>query len=446
MNSDLSDPAFWHRFQFGFTLIYHYLFPQLTMGLAWFIVYWKWKALRTGEERYARASRFWAKIFGLNFSVGVVTGIPMEFQFGTNWSAFSKYSGEIIGQTLAMEGLFAFFLESAMIGALVWGEKRLGPRNHFLAAVGVAVGSWLSAYFILVTNAFMQHPVGYVVAPDGSLLLGNIWAYLLNPWAIVQFSHNQAAALVTGSFVVTALGAFYMLGEKYHEQARLYLKHGTIVGLVASLLVAFPTGDRQAKMVARYQEVSLAAMEGRFESGTMAGIHLIGQPDVRLRRLDNPIEIPGMLSFLAYGTFHSDVRGLDAFSQDTWPDNIDLLYYAFHIMAGLGTIFILIMLLAAVYLFLGRLETNRTLLWVLMLAFPFPYIANTVGWMTAELGRQPWLVYGLFRTNQGFSKVVSPGNTIFTVIGFCGLYFVLGLLFLFLVGREIAHGPEETHG
>jgi cytochrome bd ubiquinol oxidase subunit I len=446
MNSGLSDPAFWHRFQFGFTLVYHYLFPQLTMGLAWFIVYWKWKALRTGEERYAQAARFWAKIFGLNFSVGVVTGIPMEFQFGTNWSAFSKYSGEIIGQTLAMEGLFAFLLESAMIGALVWGEKRLGPRNHFVVAVGVAVGSWLSAYFILVTNAFMQHPVGYTVAADGSLLLGNIWAYLNNPWAIVQFSHNQAAALVTGSFVVAALGAFYMLGEKHHEQARLYLKNGTIAGLIASLLVAFPTGDRQAKMVARYQEVSLAAMEGRFESGTMAGIHLIGQPNVRLHRLDNPIEIPGALSFLAYGTFHSNVRGLDAFPENTWPDNIELLYYAFHIMAGLGTIFIGVMGLSAIYLFLGRLETNRTLLWVLMLAFPFPYIANTVGWMTAELGRQPWLVYGLFRTNQGYSSAVSAGTTIFTVIGFCGLYFVLGLLFLFLVGREIAHGPGETHG
>jgi cytochrome d ubiquinol oxidase subunit I len=446
MNSNLSDPAFWHRFQFAFTLVYHYLFPQLTMGLAWFIVFWKWKALRTGEERYARAARFWAKIFGLNFSVGVVTGIPMEFQFGTNWSAFSKYSGEIIGQTLAMEGFFAFFLESAMIGALVWGEKRLGPRNHFLVAIGVAVGSWLSAYFILVTNAFMQHPVGYTVAADGSLLLGNIWTYLLNPWAIVQFSHNQAAALVTGSFVVTALGAFYMLGEKHHDQARLYLKYGTIAGLFASLLVAFPTGDRQAKIVARYQEVSLAAMEGRFESGSMASLNLIGQPNVRERRLDNPIVLPGMLSFLAYGTFHGNVRGLDAFPQNTWPDNIELLYYSFHIMAGLGTIFIGIMMLSAVYLFLGRLESNRSLLWVLMLAFPFPYIANTVGWMTAELGRQPWLVYGLFRTQQGYSNVVSNGSTIFTLIGFCGLYFVLGMLFVFLVGREIAHGPGEAHG
>jgi cytochrome bd ubiquinol oxidase subunit I len=446
MNPNLSDPAFWHRLQFGFTVTYHYLFPQLTMGLAWFIVFWKWMALRTGEERYAKAARFWAKIFGLNFSVGVVTGIPMEFQFGTNWAAFSKYSGEVIGQSLAMEGMFAFLLESAMIGALVWGEKRLGPRTHFLVAVGVAVGSWASAYFILVTNAFMQHPVGYAVGSDGSLHLANIGVYLMNPWAWVEFAHNQAAALVTGSFVVTALGAFYMLGDKNHEQARVYLKYGTVVGLVASILVAFPTGDRQAKMVARYQEVSLAAMEGRFQSGPMADIDLIGQPDIPEHRLDNPIVVPGALSFLAFGTFHSNVRGLEAFPENTWPDNIVLLYYSFHIMAGLGTIFIAVMGLAAIYLLFGRLESNRRLLWILMLAFPFPFIANTAGWMTAELGRQPWLVYGLFRTRQGFSQAVGSGTTIFTLIGFCGLYFVLGLLFLFLVGREISHGPEAVHG
>jgi cytochrome bd ubiquinol oxidase subunit I len=446
MNSDITDPAFWHRFQFAFTLIYHYLFPQLTMGLAWFIVFWKWQALRTGEERYAQAARFWAKIFGLNFSIGVVTGIPMEFQFGTNWSAFSRYSGEVIGQTLAMESMFAFLLESALVGALVWGERRLGPRQHLLVAVGVAVGSWLSAYFILVTNAFMQHPVGYTVAPDGSLLLGNIWAYLFNPWAAVEFAHNQSAALVTGSFVVTALGAFYMLAGRHREQARLYLKHGAIAGLVASMLVAFPTGDRQAKYVARYQEVALAAMEGRFASGSMAAIDLIGQPNVRQRRLDNAISIPGALSFLAYGGFHQDVHGLAEFPENTWPDNVELLYYSFHIMAGLGTLFILLMGLAVLCLLLGRLETTRPLLWILMLAFPFPYIATTVGWMTAELGRQPWLVFGLYRTQQGFSPAVSSGTTIFTLIGFCGLYFCLGVLFLLLAGREIAHGPEEVHG
>jgi cytochrome d ubiquinol oxidase subunit I len=442
METALTDPAFWHRIHFAFTITYHYLFPQLTMGLAWFLVYWKWRALRTGDDKYNRAARFWARIFGLNFAVGVVTGIPMEFQFGTNWAGFSKYSGAIIGQTLAMEGMFAFFLESAFIGALIWGEKRLGPRNHFLAAVGVATGSWISAFFILVTNAFMQHPAGYSVAANGTLALFDLKAYLLNPWGLIQFAHNQCAALVTGSFVVAAMGAFYTLRGLHSEQARLYLNAGTLVGLIASVLVAFPTGDSQAKMVGRYQPATLAAMEGRFQGGRLAEVTMIGQPNVSEQRLENPIPLPGILSFLAYGTFQSYVKGLDEFPKENWPDNIELLYYSFHIMITLGMIFIVIMAWANWKRWRGRLESSTGLLWILMLAFPFPYIANSLGWMTAELGRQPWLVYGLFRTIKGYSQVVSAGDTIFTLIGFAGLYFVLGLLFLYLTGREIHHGPD----
>ena len=267
----MGDTLVWSRLQVAFTISYHYLFPQLTMGLAWIIVFFKWRHLRTGDERFGNAARFWARIFGINFAVGVVTGIPMEFQFGTNWADFSRFSGNLIGQTLAMEGMFAFFLESAMIGAMVWGEKRLGPRNHFIATVGVALGSWLSGYFILVTNAFMQHPVGYSVAEDGSLRLQNFTTYLLNPWALTMFLHNQCAALVTGSFVVAAAGALYALRNKHPEQASLFLKTGTLLGLCASLLVAFPTGDRQAKMVANHQPVTLAAMEGHFVTGTKCG-------------------------------------------------------------------------------------------------------------------------------------------------------------------------------
>ncbi len=442
MNSGLSDPAFWSRLQFAFTLTYHYLFPQLTMGLAWFLVFWKWRALRTGDGEYNQAVRFWAKIFGLNFAVGVVTGIPMEFQFGTNWAGFSRYAGGVIGQTLAMEGMFAFFLESAFVGALIWGEKRLGPRYHFMAAVAVALGSWLSGYFILVTNAFMQHPVGYRIEADGVLGIDSLSAYLLNRWAWVQFAHNQLAALVTGSFVVTAVGAFYTLRGLHPVQARLYLRAGTFTALIASVLVAFPTGDQQAKMVGNHQPVTLAAMEGRFVGGPMAGVAVIGQPNVAARRLDNPIEVPGALSFLAYGTFQSYVHGLEEYPEDVWPDNIELLYYAFHLMITLGTMFIILMAYACFQNWRGRLESSTWLLWVLMLALPLPYIANTLGWMTAELGRQPWLIYGLFHTRDGYSKVVSSGDTIFTLIGFTGLYFVLGLLFLFLVGREIDHGPD----
>jgi cytochrome d ubiquinol oxidase subunit I len=439
----MSDALFWHRLQFAFTITYHYLFPQLTMGLAWFLVYWKWRALRTGNEQYNRAARFWAKIFGLNFSVGVVTGIPMEFQFGTNWAGFSKYAGGVIGQTLAMEGMFAFFLESAFIGALIWGEKRLGPRYHFLAALAVALGSWLSGYFIIVTNAFMQHPVGYSIGADGALGIESLNAYLLNPWAWVQYAHNQMAALVTGSFVVAAGGAFYALRGLHLVQARMYLRAGTVTGLMASILVAFPTGDLQAKMVGNHQPVTLAAMEGRFVGGSMASVALIGQPNVAAQRLDNPIEIPGALSFLAYGHFGSYVHGLDEFPKQSWPDNIELLYYSFHLMITLGTIFIILMAYAGIQNLRGRLESSRWLLWVLMLAFPFPYLANTLGWMTAELGRQPWLVYGLFRTSDGSSKVVSSGDTVFTLIGFVALYFVLGVLFLGLVGREISRGPGD---
>jgi cytochrome bd ubiquinol oxidase subunit I len=210
---------------------------------------------------------------------------------------------------------------------------------------------------------------------------------------------------------------------------------------VSSVLVAFPTGDLQAKLVVAYQPGALAAMEGRFESGGMAEINVIGQPNVRARKLDNPIRVPGILSWLAYGQFHSNVRGLNEFPEDTWPDNIELLYYAFHVMAGLGTLFILFLAIAAVAEWRGRLERSRTLLWILMLAFPFPYIANTAGWMTTELGRQPWLVYGILRTADGASPTVHAGTALFTLIGFCGLYFVLGLLFLYLVGREVVHGP-----
>jgi cytochrome bd ubiquinol oxidase subunit I len=437
----MSDPVFWHRLQFGFTAAYHYLFPQLTMGLALLIVLWKLLARRTGDERYQTAARFWIRIFGINFAVGVVTGIPMEFQFGTNWAQFTERTGGVIGQTLAMEGMFAFFLESSFLGVLLWGEQRFGRRIHDLAALALFAGSWLSGYFIIATNAFMQHPVGYRLTADGHFELASFLAFIANPWALVQYAHNMIASVVTACFVVTAVGAFYALRGVHQEQAAVFVKTGVVVGLLASLLVAFPTGDLQGKLVAQHQPVTLAAMEGRWHSGSWAEINFIGQPDVARQRLDNPIRMPGILSFIAYGSFSSNVRGLAEFPRNVWPPNIELLYYAFHIMVGLGTLFIALLAVAAFLLWRKRLMSSRWLLWVLMLAFPFPYIATTAGWMTAEMGRQPWLVYGLLRTRDGASHLVHDGQTIFTSLGFAGIFVVLGFLFLYLVGREVAHGP-----
>ncbi len=438
----MGEPLFLHRLQFAFTILFHYLFPVLTMGLALLIVVMKALGLRRGGERWNDAARLWIRIFGINFAIGVVTGIPMEFQFGTNWARFSRYAGNVVGHTLAMEGLFAFFLESSFLALLVYGERRLSRRGHFLAAVALFVGSWVSGWFITATNAFMQHPVGHRVAEDGTLVLESFRRFLLNPWAFAEYAHNMTASVATASFVVAALGAFYVLQGRHREEARLYLKVGTIAGLASTVLLAFPTGDVQAKLVARHQPASLAAMEGRFETGPRAGLNMIGQPNVKERRLDNPVTVPDVLSILAFGHVASTVQGLNDFPPSDWPDNVELLYYAFHIMAGLGTLLILVMFVANLLAWRGRLERSAPMLWVLMLAFPFPYIAVLAGWLTTELGRQPWLVYGIFRTAQGSSPTVHAGTALFTLLGFCGLDTLLAVLFFFLVAREIAHGPS----
>ena len=430
-----------HRLHFAFTVTFHYLFPQLTMGLAPLIVVLKTLALKRNDATYNEAARFWAKIFGINFVLGVVTGIPMEFQFGTNWSHFSRFAGGVIGQTLAMEGMFAFFLESAFLGLFLYGEKKLSPRAHWWSAVAVFVGSWLSGYFIIATDAWMQHPTGYAMAPDGSVQLTSFWQLVLNPWAGWQYLHNMSGAVITGAFAMASIGAFYLLWGKFVEHGRIFLKVGVIAACIASVFQLFPTGDGQGRMVALHQPATLAAMEALFEGRPGAPLVIIGQPNVTERKIDNPILVPNMLSMLTYRRWGAHVEGLNAFPQEQWPDNIPLLYYSYHIMVGLGTIFIAITIVAALLLWRGTLYRSKWMLWILMLSLPFPYIANTAGWMTAELGRQPWLIYGLMRTADGYSKTVSAGNGTFTLLGFLGMYTVLGILFLFMVRREIENGP-----
>jgi cytochrome bd ubiquinol oxidase subunit I len=431
-----------HRLHFAFTVTYHYIFPQLTMGLAPLIVVFKSLALSTGDKRYNKAASFWAKVFAINFLFGVITGVPMEFQFGTNWARFSRYAGGVIATALAMEGVFAFFLESSFLGLFLYGEKRFGPKAHWLAGLMVFIGSWVSGFFIIVTDAWMQHPVGYEIAADGTAHLSSFWSLLFNEWALWQYLHNMSGALVTGSFTMAALGAFYLLSGKQEEYGRIFLTLGVIVAVAASIFQLWPSGDRQGQLVTKYQPVTLAAMEGLFHTEAGAPVVLVGQPDTDRQKLDNPIYVPRALSFITHRRWEAEVKGLNEFPRDRWPDNIPLLYYCYHIMVGLGTIFIAITVTAAFLLWSKRLFSARWMLWILMLSFPFPYIANTAGWITAEVGRQPWVVYSLLRTEHGFSSQVSAGNALFTLIGFTGMYTVLSVLFLLLMWREIMHGPE----
>jgi cytochrome d ubiquinol oxidase subunit I len=343
-----------------------------------------------------------------------------------------------------MEGMFAFFAESAFLGLFLRGEKKLGPRLHLASAVMLLLGSWLSGYFVIVANAFMQHPVGYAVGANGALEIADLGAYLTNPWAIWAYAHTMTAAVVTGTFVVTAVGAYWALLGQRERHAHSCLRVGVVVGVIACVAQLFPTGDRAGKLVAENQRPTLAAMEGKFASGARAELAIIGQPDVEARELENPVVVPYALSFLAYGSFGATVYGLDDIPRDEWPDNVELLYFAYHIMVGLGTLLTLAMLAAALLLWRGRLHRTRPMLWVLMLSFPFPYVATTAGWMTAELGRQPWIVYGLMRTVQGTSPRLAAGDVAFTSLGYMGLYLVLGIVFLFLMARVVARGPEAT--
>ena len=394
-------------------------------------------------EIFNNSAKFFMKIFAVNFTMGVITGIPLEFQFGTNWGKFSELTGGIIGQTLAMEGTFSFFLESSFLALFIFGEKLMGQKLHFLTGVLVFLGSWGSGFFILATNAWMQHPVGYEILENGRYVLTNFSSLFSNPWLIPAFLHNQTASVVTSSIVMSSIGAFYILRNSHMEYGKLFLKTGVIFGLISSVLMAFPTGDLNAKNVAKYQPASFAAMEGIFETEKDGSeIVLIGQPNMVEKKLDNKIAVPNVLSFLTYQEWDKSVPGIETFKEEELPDNIPALYYSYHIMVGLGTIFIGIMSLAVFFLWRKKLFQTKSLLWGLLFLFPFPYLANITGWYVAELGRQPYLVYGLLKTSEGISPTVSSGNTLFTLLGFIGLYLLLGLLFLLLVGKTIYKGPQ----
>jgi cytochrome d ubiquinol oxidase subunit I len=447
------------RLQFTLTVVFHYLFPILTMGLALFIAWLKTvsylgrddhrlRLLRKDadeREEYESAARFWAKIFAVNFAIGVVTGIPLEFQFGTNWARFSNYAGGVVGQTLAMEGVFAFFAESVFLGIFLAGRGRVSARVHWISALFVFGGSWLSGFFIMATNAWMQHPVAYSGAGD-KVQLDSFWGLITNPWVRWQYLHNMGGAAITGAFVLAAMGAFFLLTDRHHAFARISLRVGVVGALIFCVLQIFPTGDRSAHDVSVHQKSTFAAMEGQFRTERGAPLVIIGNPNTERRRLDSSIGLPHFLSFLTSQRWDSTTRGLNDIPTRNWPDSVPLVYYAYHIMVGLGTILTLIAFAAVVLLWRGRLYGSRPMLWALMLAFPFTYIANIAGWTVAEAGRQPWVIWGLLRTKDAASPAgsVPAGTGIFTLLGFAGLYLFIGILFVLLIVRIVARGPDRA--
>ena len=437
----MTDAVVAARWQFAFTIMFHYLFPVLTMGLGVLIAVLKTIELRTADREYGNAARFWARVFAITFATGVVTGIPMEFQFGTNWARFSHYAGPVVGQTLFMEGVFAFFAESSFLGVFLFGERRVRPGIHWLSSVMVAVGAVVSGFFIVATNAWMQHPVGYQVVGD-HVELTSLWQLVSNPYARWQYPHVISGSLITASMVMAGIGAFYLLARRHEESGRVFVRVGVVSGLIFSVVTLFPTGAFHGENITRFQPAKMAAMEGLFKTQEGAPLAIIGMPDRERQDLMDPIVVPGVLSYLAYGNFNASVTGLNDIPADQQPP-VEIVYYAYHIMVGLGTIFIAVLAASAFLLWRGTLFARRGMLWILMLTMPFPYIANEAGWTVAEVGRQPWAVYGIQRVAVASSSNVTAGMTYFTLFGWMGLYLLVGLLYLILFFRIVARGPGE---
>ncbi len=428
------------RLQFSLTIMFHFLFPPITIGLAFLILLFETARWRTGKDVYRRASDFWLHVFAVTFVVGVATGIVMEFEFGTNWAAFSRFVGDIFGAPLAAEGVFAFFLESGFIGLLLFGRKRISSFARWFASLMVALGTTLSAFWILVANSWMQTPAGFRVE-GGRAVLTDFGAAVLNASTWPRFLHTVAACWTMGAFLMAGVAAWYYLKGRRSDVARVSLKLGTVM-MVLSVVLNVATGDHHAKQVAATQPVKFAAMEGLFDTQAGAPLVVFMLPPTQEGPRGGPaILIPKAASILAFGDPGAEVKGLRDYPPTDWPP-LAVTFSAFHIMVAIGGLMLLVGLAGLWLLWRRRLEEAR---WWQRLAFwsiPLPMIAIQLGWMTAEVGRQPWIVQGLMRTRDGVSKVVSGPELVFSIVLFSVLYVVLGALWLFLLRREIVHGPQ----
>jgi cytochrome d ubiquinol oxidase subunit I len=437
------DAVLLSRIQFAITVGFHFLFPPLTIGLAWLLVVIEWRGWRTGDATYVRMGRFFGKLLALTFAVGVASGIVMEFEFGTNWAAYAKFVGDIFGAPLAAEGVLAFFLESGFLGLYLFGRGRVSKGVHWFSILMVAVGSVISAFWILVANSWQQTPAGYVVR-EGRAELVNFWAAVFNPSTLPRFVHTVDAALICGAFFVAGVAAYRLLKDREDELARRAARLAIVVGLLASVTETFPFGHLHARQVARTQPAKFAAIEGLYSSTSAAPVVLFAYPVTPPPELKATIEIRGLLSWLAFGNMNTRIRGIDEFPPGDRPP-LWLTFVSFHNMVLLGLYFIAVMAWGAWLLRRGRLWHSRRFLTLLVVSIPLPLAACQRGGMAAEVGRQPWIVYGLLRTRDAVSPAVPAGDVLFSLCLFAVLYLLLGGLFIYLLVREIRHGPEPAH-
>jgi cytochrome d ubiquinol oxidase subunit I len=438
------DPLLLSRIQFGMTVGFHFLFPPLTIGLAWLLVVVEGLAWRREDELYERAGRFFGKVLGLTFAVGVATGIVMEFQFGTNWAEYAKFVGDIFGAPLAAEAVIAFFLESTFLGLYLFGRGRVSRRVHFFSIVMVAIGATISAFWILVANSWQQTPAGYELNAElGRAELTDFFAAVFNPSTLPRFIHTMMAALVAGAFLMMGISAVLLLRDRAAEVARRTLRISVLAGLAFSLLTLFPSGHEHARQVARTQPAKFASMEGLIEGRPGAPLVVAGRPMDRPPGVHSVVEIPGLLSWLAFGDVDAHVEGIKDLQAESIPTPPFAISFAsFHTMVGLGMIFIAVTALGGLLLVSGRLERSRWYLRALPWLIPLPLLACQFGWLLAELGRQPWVVYGIQKTADAYSGNVTGGEVLFSLLLFAASYLALGGLYVFLLVRRIRQGPE----
>ena len=432
------------RIQFAFTIAFHYIYPPLSIGIGLIMVVFESLYIKTKNKEYHTLAKFWTKIFSLTFGIGVVTGIVMEFEFGTNWAVYSRYVGDIFGSALAAEGIFAFALESGFLGVLLFGWNRVKPWVHLVATIGVFLGSMFSAIWIVVANSWQQTPAGYHIIGEGLEARAEItdfWAMVFNPSSVDRILHVWLGAFLAGTFLILSVHAYYILKGRFVHISKKAFKMTLVVATIFSL-GQLVTGHSSADGVAVNQPAKLATMEGHFEASAPADMYLFGWVDKEEQKVTG-LKIPGGLSFLLDYDFNAPVTGLNAFAEEDRPSQINAVFQFYHIMVSIGMFLILVTLYACFLWWRGKLFEKRWLLWIFVFTALLPQIANQVGWFTAEMGRQPWVVYGLLRTSEAFSQAVTANQVLFSLILFMLVYTLLFLLFVYLLNKKIKHGPYD---